>query len=445
MQSQYIRKEEQEKWEAEEARRGKEHLDAILDQSGMILETQHAELSRAAGRSRSSSVSATLRDWEDEDDEEEEDEEEEVSGEDVEEDEGGEEDVDEADDGETEGGETEGTSQGPDGDEETSIVHVSTRNLVGYGEDFEESRSNSPMPYSSRSTPTVDPSRGGSYDVLAEFDDSMNGPSPSSDLVATPSTVTSPFAPAPETPYDGSSSKSLASGALQSLVHMDVDTPAYNGQALFRSEDGGVVHRVVADAVNSKNPPHTTEVFHETVARAVHRPTEDTLVGDEPRIIKDDPKNGPPRLEQDIVMESGVPHITDAPRVSSPTIMSPSVGESIEEDSTQILNGPVANLNGDVTLSTSVLNGDATGNGESQENEASDDDDDEEGHKSIPAYLRPYAVAPVDWDPTNRVTAPLLLRGHLRPYQQAGLEWLANHHLNNMNGILADEMGLGYV
>lgn len=409
----------------------------------MILETQHAELSRAAGRSRSSSVSATLRDWEDEDDEEDDDEEEEVSGEDVEEDEGGEEDGD-GDDGETEeGGETEEASQGPDGDEETSVAHASTRNLVEYQDDLDEWRSDPPTP---QSTPSVDPSRRGSYDVLAEFDDSMNGPSPSSDLVATPSTVTSPFAPAPETSYDGSNSrKSLASSAFQPVERMDVDM-VYHGQALFRSEDGGVVHRVVADAVNSKNPPHTTEVFHETVTRVAHRPTEDTLVGDEPRIIKDDPKNGPPVLEQDIVMKSGVPPITDAPQVSSPILMSPSVEAPVEGGPAQILNEPVASPNGDVTSPASVLNGHAAVHGESQENESSDDDDDnEESHKSIPSYLRPYAVAPVDWDPTNRVTAPLLLRGHLRPYQQAGLEWLANHHLNNMNGILADEMGLGYV
>ena len=43
----------------------------------------------------------------------------------------------------------------------------------------------------------------------------------------------------------------------------------------------------------------------------------------------------------------------------------------------------------------------------------------------------------------NRVQPPFLLRGTLRPYQQAGLEWLASLYQNNMNGILADEMGLG--
>jgi helicase SWR1 len=41
------------------------------------------------------------------------------------------------------------------------------------------------------------------------------------------------------------------------------------------------------------------------------------------------------------------------------------------------------------------------------------------------------------------VTQPSLLRGDLRSYQQAGLEWLASLYRNKTNGILADEMGLG--
>lgn len=62
---------------------------------------------------------------------------------------------------------------------------------------------------------------------------------------------------------------------------------------------------------------------------------------------------------------------------------------------------------------------------------------------SIPQHLKPYAVAPVQWNPENKVQPPVLLRGTLRPYQQAGLEWLASLHTNYLNGILADEMGLG--
>jgi helicase SWR1 len=63
----------------------------------------------------------------------------------------------------------------------------------------------------------------------------------------------------------------------------------------------------------------------------------------------------------------------------------------------------------------------------------------------IPRYLKPYAVAPVEWDSTAVIKPPALLRGILRPYQQAGLEWLASIHTRNLNCILADEMGLGSV
>lgn len=73
------------------------------------------------------------------------------------------------------------------------------------------------------------------------------------------------------------------------------------------------------------------------------------------------------------------------------------------------------------------------------------DEEETEEDSMIPTYLRSYAVAPVNWDSDAKVKAPPLLRGILRPYQQAGLEWLASLHTNNLNGILADEMGLGCV
>ncbi|CAK3760422.1 SNF2 family DNA-dependent ATPase [Lecanosticta acicola] len=41
------------------------------------------------------------------------------------------------------------------------------------------------------------------------------------------------------------------------------------------------------------------------------------------------------------------------------------------------------------------------------------------------------------------VPTPALLRGTLRSYQHAGLDWLASLYRNGTNGILADEMGLG--
>lgn len=53
--------------EAEEKRLGHQHLDAILNQSGQILEAQHLDMARndlARSRSRSSSISTNLMSWE---------------------------------------------------------------------------------------------------------------------------------------------------------------------------------------------------------------------------------------------------------------------------------------------------------------------------------------------------------------------------------------------
>ena len=46
-------------------------------------------------------------------------------------------------------------------------------------------------------------------------------------------------------------------------------------------------------------------------------------------------------------------------------------------------------------------------------------------------------------DASQLVPQPALLRGTLRSYQHAGLDWLASLYRNDTNGILADEMGLG--
>jgi helicase SWR1 len=77
--------------------------------------------------------------------------------------------------------------------------------------------------------------------------------------------------------------------------------------------------------------------------------------------------------------------------------------------------------------------------------DAASDIEEEIEDVRIPRYLKPYAVAPVEWDSNAVVKPPALLRGVLRPYQQAGLEWLASIHSRNLNCILADEMGLGFV
>lgn len=41
------------------------------------------------------------------------------------------------------------------------------------------------------------------------------------------------------------------------------------------------------------------------------------------------------------------------------------------------------------------------------------------------------------------IEAPLQLRHHLRPYQLAGMRWLATLTKNGLGAVLADDMGLG--
>ncbi|ORY26167.1 SNF2 family N-terminal domain-domain-containing protein [Naematelia encephala] len=69
--------------------------------------------------------------------------------------------------------------------------------------------------------------------------------------------------------------------------------------------------------------------------------------------------------------------------------------------------------------------------------ELSDEDEDDTGDDED------SELESVNEDGGPKIRPPFLLRGTLRPYQQAGLEWLASLYANNMNGILADEMGLG--
>ncbi|KAL7415246.1 SNF2 family N-terminal domain-containing protein [Mrakia frigida] len=77
--------------------------------------------------------------------------------------------------------------------------------------------------------------------------------------------------------------------------------------------------------------------------------------------------------------------------------------------------------------------------------EDSDSDEDEDGME----VTRSNALVDDEDDPDHpegappKIRTPFLFRGNLRPYQQAGLEWLASLYNNETNGILADEMGLG--
>jgi helicase SWR1 len=66
--------------------------------------------------------------------------------------------------------------------------------------------------------------------------------------------------------------------------------------------------------------------------------------------------------------------------------------------------------------------------------------------EEVPRDVTPTAGTPTEGSGKALVPAvplPSLLRGTLRSYQHAGLNWLASLYRNGTNGILADEMGLG--
>jgi helicase SWR1 len=52
-------------------------------------------------------------------------------------------------------------------------------------------------------------------------------------------------------------------------------------------------------------------------------------------------------------------------------------------------------------------------------------------------------VSPQEEEANPSMRTPFLIRANLRPYQSAGLEWLAQLYREQRNAILADEMGLG--
>ncbi len=325
------------RYEEEERRRGHEHLDAILNQSGYILKTQHGDLLRG-GTSRSRSHSAAVSEHE-----EEELEESESSG------------------GEEEEDDDEGQVQRRDEDEIQDEL-------------------------------MVDDSDGGQEEA-ADADDEDDG-------------------------FD--THMLLGDGIL--------GEPPDQQDAFASPEDN--IHDVAPerDSSSRQTSPSvaTPHLFGEG--------TEDEISS----------SLGPPKLYQDEEVGQGDAHAGDivfpSPKLPGPD----STLETITEQDISV-GVPIPDVTPVVEFAESREQIASLEQKTVNEEAAAEDSDDEDGDPRIPAYLEPYAVAPVDWDPNSRITPPLLLRGVLRPYQQAGLEWLTSLHSNHLNGILADEMGLGYV
>ncbi|KAJ6593261.1 SNF2 family N-terminal domain-containing protein [Mycena capillaripes] len=398
----HIREQERLKLEAEELKRGHEHLDAILDQSGQILETQQGDLSRGVGadafrgRSRSSSVSTTIMRWgEEEEDEEDDDEQEsdpEVQGE-VEDGDSEREEEDEEEDegiGETAVGRNDNDAQ-PEEEEESS----NSDGLVG---DYAQTPGSTTSALPDPSTPA------------------------SADYAQTPGSTTSAL-PGPSTPASDSQARRFPDSHIQ-------------GDDEEQEEEDDMSAIAVEDMMRG-----------EVDSSPIRPPQDFASLDDQNPAALDRPPPQPDLSPRSDSLDVQVPVDSSTSGLLREGIDLVPTSSSVAQNDSQI---PDKDASIDLNLSIHTdLKRDEAGTSDARKEEEEEDTDveDEEEERppepEIPAYLRPYAVAPVEWDATKRVTPPLLLRGFLRPYQQSGLEWLASLHLNNLNGILADEMGLG--
>ncbi|KAH9965425.1 SNF2 family N-terminal domain-containing protein [Russula dissimulans] len=394
----HIREQERLKREEEETRKGREHLDALLDQSGQILETQHLDLSRGTrSRSRSSSVSTDLEGEEDRETEAEEDV---ASGDDASS-AGDDSDLGQevSSDGAEEVDQSVASGDSDDEDEALSAAALlgldasavlpdgaapSLENAEGDVEMVEEAGDSTPIAEEISTAP---------------FDD---GPSPHSDLLATPST--DPLLASPRSLVPTPRAIVLSPSPDLSTHSLPPTTHPFNEVLLTAEQNFYPVCKAPATESEVADIPAESLTPDHDVAHEVHLPEEKPIAyGDITDMLVSTPQPTPVRYDSE----------TEQPDF-------PSNGASFS----------ISRAEGGTSL-------------------AEDDDatsaigEEREEDRRIPRYLRPYAVAPVEWDAASVIKPPALLRGILRPYQQAGLEWLASIHTRNLNCILADEMGLG--
>ncbi|KAF8435050.1 SNF2 family N-terminal domain-containing protein [Boletus edulis BED1] len=390
----YIREQERQRAEAEEMRRGHEHLDAILDQSGQILETQQVDLSRgdlSRSRSRSSSLSATH--WEQEST--------------------GTSEGDEEHDGEENEHEEEGS--GAESAEEFAGVgmledadhdHYADAGEDGDGRGQDESEEET------------------SEDDNDEMTHALLGPTHRRDDVV----PTSP-------PPDRADADAVMEPEVRSPSEFSTDQDAAtlaNRPMMFE------------DAVASPSVPSDMDSIVRTPTLGEARsPALDSFY-DYP--MQDAPSPASSVNDHDLVKDGDVPIVVINGRavngskkvVDDVQLDMVDVRENSAEDEDASQPPPERVFDGAVSIK--VQHAEVAVEVDAPMEDVHDDDDE---FARIPEYLNPFAVAPVDWSPEDKIKPPLLLRGVLRPYQQSGLEWLTSLHSNNLNGILADEMGLG--
>lgn len=415
----HIRHQEQVEREAEELKRGHEHLDAILDQSGLLLETQQNSLVRRSRSTSSDGFGMWGSEGGDSDDSEGDGEE-------------GEEDDIETDEEEPE---PEPEPEPSDVDEEgDGDMDVETIALLG-------SHSNIPISQSVEASPTAStsilPSRGSvSPDGAVNDEFSMLA---LEDLLILPESSPPPTPTPPSYPLGSPSLLSLPSVQVRDAPPVDDSVAPSDYAETVSSSVSAVVSPGKYDeelmAQNLTTPKDTRSQI----------PIPDIDLHSRPEAIIDTLDEIPAQaaLEEAMEVNQVHPFANDITSETRPCETNVDAGingrepharcdEAVRPDEPgkeeqELPKLPIFSENGD----------------DAHADEPEEEEQELPDLPVIPEYLKPFAVAPVEWDPDVPIKPPLLLRGVLRPYQQTGLEWLTTLHRNNLNGILADEMGLG--
>ncbi|GAA6008760.1 hypothetical protein JCM11491_003425 [Sporobolomyces phaffii] len=99
--------------------------------------------------------------------------------------------------------------------------------------------------------------------------------------------------------------------------------------------------------------------------------------------------------------------------------------------------------NGGTKEDSPIVNGDAKEESDAGEASEKEEEEEEEEKEVADEHEQEEEREASPLVKAVHLQPPFLLRATLRPYQQAGLEWLASLYAGGVNGVLADEMGLG--
>ncbi|KAG8703670.1 swr1 complex component [Ceratobasidium sp. 395] len=444
-----IRARLKEQEEAEQAREGRKHLAAILEQSSALLETQQEDMGlsrRPGGRSRSASSGASSRARRPDSDDEE-PEQEEGGGE-------GEGDGNESDaSGETELEVEVEEEGGEEGEGSEMLLDLGSRGVSEDGGDGED-----------RDVDVVglDDGEAGANNAMEEAETTADAPgddamSTTEDLVSF-ADILFTFEPDPMSIADSPAQSQVGThqfeapprtGTLDSIEDEDMtmETVTRSSSTMDISTNG----HLNPDADTARTPKANGH-SHTPGTSPVHQATPLPAASED--------------LSSSAPTPSGVRKLTlklkastvDSPAPRRTSTSTPIAGAEdsdsevdalakeaempleelmrrygyvgVDEAQTSTPAEEVQSATADEVASARVVDSDGE-----DENEAGDEE-----MAAAEALLGPDAV---ESQQSTVVRPPFLLRGTLRPYQQGGLEWLVSGYTRKTNGILADEMGLG--